>query len=158
MNEDGLLQDFTKSWNTNRRHVHRDTAHLVSGKPLKCINGKCVLGCAQPSSTCDVESAYAVIWETFHPNLELRSTVLAHELGHNNGAQHYNEEYNVIMREVITKADSGFSETSIKSMKRYFEKSENSCLDEMNVDSDDDGIENINDNGLLCTIVGFILT
>ncbi len=82
-----LLIQFKNEWNTNMQGVHRDVAHLMTGKQ---IDGT-VIGTAYNGSVCEVcgsAEGYGFSQSLFEPFLVSRVCLTAHELGHNWGASH----------------------------------------------------------------------
>lgn len=120
----GVLTAFSEYWVLNRRGVARHTAHLLSGKELECDeDGDCVVGCAYVSTTCDEYYGYGINHATFSEDDHLISVLLAHEMGHNNGAGHYcRQDY--IMNPFSSSASKGFSKDSIQAMRRYFDSTD----------------------------------
>lgn len=83
----GLLAEFAAEWNANMAHVPRDTAHLMTGKQLS----NNVIGTARIDVMCDVcgnAEGYGLSRSRYSEVIELRTSVTAHEIGHNWGAQH----------------------------------------------------------------------
>ena len=114
----GLLDKFQTYWESHRRFVFRDTAHLFTGTGLECERGGgCVIGCAFVSSVCSDE-AYGVDYITFSRNSNMRAVLIAHELGHNYGAEHYPADSEYIMYPSVTHAALGFSYPTQLSFKR----------------------------------------
>lgn len=86
-NSDTLLNQFAAEWNSNMQGVHRDTAHLFTGKD---IDGT-VIGAAYTGAICEVCGAadgYGYSQSRFSPNIARRVALTAHELGHTLGANH----------------------------------------------------------------------
>lgn len=115
----GLLPNFQNYWNANRTSISRDTVALLTGTPMDC-GQTCIVGCAKMDSTCIRQKAYSVTWATFIKSAALRSSVLAHEIAHNNGAPHYNEEKGYIMNSFASNSENGFSRYSISQINRHF--------------------------------------
>jgi len=78
-----LLQQFRSFWNTNHTSIHRDIAHLFTGRDL---NGS-VIGIAWLGVVC-TSSGYGLSQSQYTTNLALRVGLTAHELGHNWSAGH----------------------------------------------------------------------
>jgi len=108
----GLLQDFTKYWHFNRKHIKRDAAHLFVGK--KFTDG--MIGCAGIGTLC--KYAYGVEAIPWSSDISLQSNLFAHELAHNCGATHINSPSNV-MNSYITHSYNGFSQTSKSNINSY---------------------------------------
>ncbi len=82
-----LLNEFRLEWQMNRRGVHRDIAHLMTGKN---ILGN-VIGVAYPDVICHSCSGgfgYGLSQSRFTTTLSSRVCLTAHEIGHNWGAAH----------------------------------------------------------------------
>ncbi|HYO98789.1 MAG TPA: M12 family metallo-peptidase, partial [Pyrinomonadaceae bacterium] len=81
------LAEFKNYWNTNYTHVSRDTAHRWTGKDL---DGD-VIGSAEIGAVCLSPSrAYGLSQKLFETDIKVGIT--AHELGHNLGATHPDQE------------------------------------------------------------------
>jgi hypothetical protein len=78
----GLLQEFENHWTINHWDVTRDVAHLFTGSGI----GIGVIGCANLSTIC-TGSAYGVS-RAYLVNAAQNIGLVAHELGHNWGANH----------------------------------------------------------------------
>lgn len=114
----GLLDNFQEYWEKNRNSIHRDTAHLFSGTGLECDdNGGCVVGCAYMEAMCSQE-AYGVNYATFSGNSNMRAVLIAHEIGHNYGAEHFESNKDFIMYPAVNDAPSGFSLITQRSFRR----------------------------------------
>ncbi|HTE05626.1 MAG TPA: M12 family metallo-peptidase, partial [Planctomycetota bacterium] len=83
-----LLSQFTQSWNSTQSGVHRDIAHLLTGKEL---DGN-IIGLAQLGVLCNLSSGYGLVQSKWTNNLALRAALSAHELGHNWNANHCDGE------------------------------------------------------------------
>ncbi len=81
-----LLGQFQSRWNNAHRNVHRDIAHLMTGKN---INGG-VIGIAFLSVICSQTQGYGLSQTTFTGSMNFRAALTAHELGHNWSARHCN--------------------------------------------------------------------
>ncbi len=79
-----LLTQFRNWWNSNAQNVHRDVAHLFTGRNL---NGS-VIGIAYLSVICNTSSAYGLSQSRFTNNMNSRIALTAHEVGHNFSAPH----------------------------------------------------------------------
>ena len=114
-NSEGLLNEVKKYWNKNRKEIHRDTMHLFSGTGLECTNNGCIVGCAYRGQICNDKEGYGINYITFTESTNLQAVLVAHELGHNCGATH-EEQNNHIMTSLVNPATKGFSSTSINSI------------------------------------------
>lgn len=123
----GLLNEFRTYWVNNRSNVQRDSAHLISGTGLECDSSGCVIGCAYVGVLCNQAVGYGVNYVTFTGNTNLQAVLLAHELGHNAAANHYNI-YEHIMYPSVNPASLGFSATTINSFLTHFDQV--SCIDD----------------------------
>lgn len=86
-----LLNEMRDEWNISWTDVHRDIAHLMTGKDMD--NG--VIGFAHIGVMCDVCSGslgYGYSESRFSPLISERACLTSHELGHNWGADHCNGE------------------------------------------------------------------
>lgn len=110
---EGLVDGVREYWNENRRHIHRDVMHLFSGTKLES-DGKTV-GCAYTGTICN-SFAYGVNHISYTESASLQAGLVAHELGHNLGADHYDGEKGYIMNGNINIGSKGFSDDSIKAM------------------------------------------
>ncbi|MBM4060146.1 MAG: hypothetical protein FJ265_03480 [Planctomycetes bacterium] len=82
-----LLNQFASYWNTYRSGVTRDTAHLLSGRPIGAASGG-TIGLAVLGVVCNVANAYGLSQSRFSTNWNYRVGVTAHEIGHNFDALH----------------------------------------------------------------------
>jgi len=125
----GLLDEFQSMWQIRRLYVFRDTAHLFSGTGLECnpTNG-CVVGCAYIASICGSEG-YGVSHATFSKNSNMRTVLVAHEIGHNYGANHNPSNTDFIMYPSVNDAPLGFSAKSISSFKTNTYLCTHTCLE-----------------------------
>lgn len=122
---DGLLNRFQDYWNADKTAIVRDDAQLFTGTGLECFsNGACVIGCAYLSRLCNT-GAYGVNYATFTSTLNSLQVLVAHELGHNCGGNHYNTP-NHIMYPSVNPATNGFSGTTVNSFLNMFSRS--SCI------------------------------
>jgi hypothetical protein len=81
------LAEFKNYWNTNFTHISRDVAHRWTGKDL---DGD-VIGSAEIASVClSPSKAYGMSQLLFEIDIEIAIT--AHELGHNLGATHPDQD------------------------------------------------------------------
>ncbi len=82
-----LLDEFAGEWNANMQGVHRDVAHLMTGRSVD--DG--VIGTANVDVMCDVcgnARGYSFSQSRFSGLLSSRACLTTHELGHNWGADH----------------------------------------------------------------------
>ena len=82
-----LLDEFAGEWNANMQGVHRDVAHLMTGRSVD--DG--VIGTANVDVMCDVcgnARGYGFSQSRFSGLLSSRACLTTHELGHNWGADH----------------------------------------------------------------------
>lgn len=80
---DTLLTQFRSHWLANHTNVHRDLAHLMTGRS---INGS-VIGIAWLSAVC-TNNGFGLSQSRFTSNYNSRISLTAHEMGHNFSAQH----------------------------------------------------------------------
>lgn len=128
--EVGVLRAFADFWDVHRRHVRRDVAHLLTGTPLSgdaCAGPtteihekepECYVGCAYQDTSCTGVDAYAVNHATFTESYDRIAVLLAHEMGHNNGAEH-DDDAGYIMYPAIGLAPKGFSATSVRGFESH---------------------------------------
>ncbi len=83
-NPSSLLSQFQNWWNQNAQNVHRDVAHLFTGRNL---DGS-VIGIAYLSVICNKTSGYGLSQSRFTNNMNSRIGLTAHEIGHNFSAPH----------------------------------------------------------------------
>jgi len=116
----GLLQGFQNYWNANRKEVKRDDAQLFSGSKIECSEDgwTCIIGCAYNGALCS-NYGYGVNYVMYSYNSNLQQVLVAHELGHNCGANHYDPQ-GYIMSPSINEASNGFSSVSINSFLDHF--------------------------------------
>jgi len=114
------LNDFKDYWNLNRAEVNRTVAHLFTAYHMSSTTvGIGFLGVA-----CNKKYAYSVNEVTWSDNLDLRAGLVAHELGHNMGAEHVENTGcgKNVMESTINNGKSGFREVSRASIGGYSEK------------------------------------
>ena len=124
----GVLQRVQGYWMNYRTDIPRDTVLFLSGTALECTDAGCVVGCAFQGSLCTQTYGYAVHHITYIDDFNLQATLIAHELGHNCGADHEGES-GFIMNAGINAASNGFSSDSIQSMADTFASTQ--CLEEI---------------------------
>lgn len=78
-----LLNQFRSHWLANHTGVHRDLAHLMTGRS---INGS-VIGIAWLSTVC-TNNGFGLSQSRFTGNYNSRISLTAHEMGHNFSAPH----------------------------------------------------------------------
>ncbi len=86
---DGLLAQFRSEWNSNMLEIHRDIAHLMTGRTLT----NSVIGNAYVNTMCDScsgGSGFGLSRSRFSGIKANRICLTAHEIGHNWGAEHCN--------------------------------------------------------------------
>jgi hypothetical protein len=84
-NGPGRLHEFQAVWLQNFGHIHRDTAHHLSGAGT--FTG--AVGCSEQGTICVVFTAFGVS-RVVSTNAALNVALVAHELGHNWNATHCN--------------------------------------------------------------------
>jgi len=82
----GLLTEFQANWNANYTSVHRDVAHLFTGRNLSGST----IGIAYLSTVCSQSNGYGLSQSDFTSNFNSRVGLTCHELGHNFSAPHCN--------------------------------------------------------------------
>ncbi|MFT4513992.1 MAG: hypothetical protein ACI89X_003708 [Planctomycetota bacterium] len=82
----GLLGEFQGFWNANNTGIHRDIAHLFTGRNLTGST----IGVAYLSTVCNQVNGYGLSQSDFTNNLSSRVGLTCHELGHNFSAPHCN--------------------------------------------------------------------
>merc|ERR1740124_1872910 len=143
----GLLQGFVNYWNDNRSSINRDVAQLFSGTGLECSGGRCVIGCAYIGQLCNIFS-YGVNYATFSGNANSVEVLVAHELGHNCGAQHYNIQDH-IMFPSVNPSGQGFSQTSVNSFLDLFSRSPCIGVEATESPASEEGEQKAQKDGLL---------
>jgi len=108
-----ILKAFKNFWNENRKEVRRDTAHLFYGRDLEGTT----IGCAYVGTLCKNSYGYGVNQLTYSGDLNQRASVFAHELAHNIGLEHVNEE-GKIMSANVTAGDLTWTSSSIRSIQK----------------------------------------
>ncbi|MEC8653842.1 MAG: M12 family metallo-peptidase [Planctomycetota bacterium] len=81
-----LLSQFSNFWNTNNGAIHRDVAHLFTGRNLTGST----IGVAYLGVICSQGNAYGLSQSDFTNNFNRRVGLTCHELGHNFSAPHCN--------------------------------------------------------------------
>lgn len=128
-NTEGVMAGFRQIWNTDRQNVRRDIAHLLVGSPLECFDsGACIRGCVYnaPGTTCVRDDSYSITEVTWTDNPGWRTVMVAHELGHNNGAVHY-KDVGFVMYYIAGLAANGFNIESVNAMNLHLSRT--SCVD-----------------------------
>jgi hypothetical protein len=77
-----LLTEFRNHWNSTKTGIHRDVAHLFTGKDLDSST----VGIAYVAVVCTSANAYGLSQEIH--STALMPILVAHEIGHNLGALH----------------------------------------------------------------------
>lgn len=108
-----LLTEFQNFWNGQMNSVRRDVTHLLTGRDLSGAGTEIGLGymdviCNNSSFSYALSGNYIVIV----PGFTREVIVMAHELGHNWGAQHCGVLDCGIMSEAGTLLEDYFSDTS----------------------------------------------
>jgi hypothetical protein len=84
---DGRLSQFVAVWgSTPENEVHRDVAHMFSG--VNFSGG--VIGLAYVGVVCFSPNQYGVVESRYTSNLTFRTSLSAHEMGHNWNSNHCN--------------------------------------------------------------------
>lgn len=79
-----LLNQFRDHWNSNQTGVHRDVAHMFTGRNL---NGG-TIGIAWLGVICSNNLGYGLVESNFSGNFSCSTDLSAHEIGHNWNADH----------------------------------------------------------------------
>lgn len=82
-----LLTNFRTVWNNLAGGIHRDVAHMFTGRDLTGT----VVGLAYQTTVCTTAWAYGVSQSRFTLQPGRRAALTAHELGHNFSAPHCDE-------------------------------------------------------------------
>ena len=96
-----LLDQFRSHWVNNQSGVHRDVAHMFTGRN---INGG-TIGIAWLGVICNSSYGYGLVESDFNNNFSSATDLSAHELGHNWNADHCNCTSNT-MNPYITSANT----------------------------------------------------
>ncbi|MCP3916622.1 MAG: hypothetical protein GY711_13785 [bacterium] len=131
-----LLVAMQGRWSSELAHIHRDVAHLFTGREL---DGNAI-GIAFLDAICTPWDC-GISQTLFHPNLVRRSWLTAHELGHNWGADHCEGPECRIMCPVIGACSgdgTGFADVAKGSISSYRD-SVRTCLDGLAGDETDGG-------------------
>lgn len=83
-----LLNEFRNRWNSVHAGIPRDTAHLFTGRQM--IGN--TIGLAWVGVICNQSQAYGLSESRYTGNFNLRTSLTAHELGHNWNASHCNSQ------------------------------------------------------------------
>lgn len=82
---DGRLDQFVSTWSSSpENEIFRDVAHMFSG--VNFSGG--TIGLAYLGVVCNTGAAYGVVESLYTSNLTFRTSLSAHELGHNWGSAH----------------------------------------------------------------------
>jgi len=88
---DVLLDELRTYWNASMGGVERDMVHLMTGKDL---DGS-TIGYANIGAVCNLSRAYGLSRSMYSSNFGKRTTLTAHEMGHNWNAVHCNKTPNI---------------------------------------------------------------
>ena len=120
-----LLDEFYDWWRFNHTDIHRDIAHLFTGKDLDGT----VIGIGEVESVCYL-SAYSIAQSRYRPEWDRRWAISAHELAHNLGCHtHCDDEWTCRIMCTSLGGCNGFhsfGEWAVGRMKSYM--STVSCL------------------------------
>lgn len=83
-----LLDQFRAEWNSNQQEIVRDSAHLFTGRD---IDGT-VIGRAYIGTYCHRDDSYGFSQARYTPTFSLRTSLVAHEIGHLLNARHCNND------------------------------------------------------------------
>ncbi|CAB9499261.1 expressed unknown protein [Seminavis robusta] len=110
-----LLTQFRNYWRAERQGIPRDTAHLFHA----FTHPASTIGCAYIGALCSSQFGYAVNEITFgrNDNQNLWAVLVAHELGHNAGANH--DCCGFIMNGGICSSCQTFSSQSVGEMNNF---------------------------------------
>jgi len=81
-----LLSQFSNYWSSNNTNISRDIAHLFTGRNLSGST----IGVAYLGTMCSQTNGFGLSQSRFSSNLNARTGLTAHELGHNFGSPHCN--------------------------------------------------------------------
>jgi hypothetical protein len=87
-NPNQLLTEFKNYWNANFTNVNRDVAHLWTGRD---IDGD-VVGAAPPGGVVCLSPSNAYSFSMYEFYFYVQANIVQHELGHNLGATHPDQE------------------------------------------------------------------
>jgi len=116
----GLLDDFRNYWDSKMKHIPRVSAHLFSGRAM---DGP--LGCASQADLCR-RNSYGVEYMSSSSDINTQGMLLAHEVGHNVGANHLNGG-GYIMNSYLGDGRKGWSSNNVYSISSYL-NSYGNCL------------------------------
>jgi hypothetical protein len=87
-NASTLLDQMRARWNSVYGGVTRDAAHLFTGRSIDSN----IIGIAFVGVICNLSYGYGLSESRYTPNLSYRTSLTAHELGHNYNADHCNAQ------------------------------------------------------------------
>ena len=114
---DGVLHDFKDYWNENKTDIDRTVAHLFTD--VRMQSG--TLGSAFLGTACRKRWGYGVEEVPWSKEKAKRAGVVAHELGHNMGADHVEDPgcAKFVMNSGVSDGSDGFHSASETSIGKY---------------------------------------
>jgi hypothetical protein len=123
---ENFLSSFSTWMATNRDTMSIDpnaAVHLFSGYPTSGI-----IGCAWIGTLCWNKYDYGIEHMTFNSNIAIQGIVLAHELGHNLNAVHFNAPtLKHIMEAKLSSGADGFSQASADAIISFLDSPSITC-------------------------------